>query len=187
MNKALTPAMEDYLELILKLKQEKTVVRVRDIAKGMKVKMPSVTSMLNTLPKKDLIHHEKYEYVDLTARGLKKAKEAQHKHSILFNFLKDVLKVNPRQADIDACGMEHAVSPATLKKLVDFIDFIEFCPRAGFDWLEHFSTYCEGGRSREKCEQNMIKFLKNYPGRVEDLDNGNKVRGKRVPAETGKR
>jgi len=34
MKKALTPAMEDYLELIVKLKQENKVVRVRDIAKG---------------------------------------------------------------------------------------------------------------------------------------------------------
>jgi len=169
MKKPLTPAMEDYLELILKLKEENVVVRVRDIAKGMAVKMPSVTSMLNTLAKKNLIRHEKYEYVDLTAPGLKKAKEAQHKHLILFNFLKDVLKVHPRQADIDACGMEHAISPATLKKLVDFIDFIEFCPRAGFDWLEHFKSYCAGGRSREKCEQNLKKFLKDYPERVEDL------------------
>lgn len=187
MTKTLTPAMEDYLELILKLKEENTVVRVRDIAKGMNVKMPSVTSMLNTLAKKDLIYHEKYEYVDLTAHGLKKAKEAQHKHSILFSFLKNVLKVNPRQADIDACGMEHAVSPATLKKLVDFIDFIEFCPRAGFDWLEHFKIYCEGGRSREKCEQNMMKFLKDYPERVEDLPNRKKVKRKGVPVETLKR
>jgi DtxR family Mn-dependent transcriptional regulator len=175
MKKPLTPAMEDYLELILNLKEENTVVRVRDIAKGMNVKMPSVTSMLNTLAKKDLIHHEKYEYVDLTAQGLKKAKEAQHKHAILFNFLKDVLKVNPRQADIDACGMEHAISPTTLKKLVNFIDFIEFCPRAGFDWLKHFETYCTGGRSREKCEQHMKKFLENYPERVEEMDDTGKV------------
>jgi len=57
MKKTLTPAMEDYLELILKLKEENKVVRVRDIAKGMNVKMPSVTSMLNTLAKKNLINH----------------------------------------------------------------------------------------------------------------------------------
>jgi len=148
--------------------------------------MPSVTSMLNTLAKKNLINHEKYEYVDLTSQGLKKAKEAQHKHSILFNFLKDILKVDPRQADIDACGMEHAVSSATLKKLVNFIDFIEFCPRAGFDWLEHFNTYCEGGSSRGKCEQHMKEFFKNYPQRVEDIDNTGSGREKRVPVETSK-
>jgi len=120
MKKALTPAMEDYLELIVKLKQENKVVRVRDIAKGMNVKMPSVTSMLNSLAKENLIHHERYEHVDLTPLGLKQAQKALHKHMILFNFLKNVLKLNSKQADNDACRMEHAVSSATLKKLVEF-------------------------------------------------------------------
>ena len=121
MEKTLTPAMEDYLELILNLKKENKVVRVRDIAKGMNVKMPSVTSMLNNLAKKNLINHEKYEYVELTSDGLKMAQETLRKHNILSNFFKDILKVDPEQADIDACRMEHEISPVTLKKLVEFI------------------------------------------------------------------
>jgi Mn-dependent transcriptional regulator len=125
MKKALTPAMEDYLELIIKLKQENKVVRVRDIAKGMNVKMPSVTSMLNSLAKENLIHHERYEHVDLTPLGQKQAQKALHKHMILFNFLKNVLKLNSKQADNDACRMEHAVSSATLKKLVEFVSCLD--------------------------------------------------------------
>lgn len=175
MEKTLTPAMEDYLELILKLKEENKVVRVRDIAKGMNVKMPSVTSMLNTLAKKDLINHEKYEYVDLTSQGLEKAKEAHHKHMVLFDFLKNVLKVNPRQADIDACGMEHAISPVTLKKLVDFIGFIDFCPLVGSDWLEYFKSYCRNGSSKAECEKHIEDSLKSYPHRLASLDGGLKT------------
>ena len=171
MEKSLTPAMEDYLELILNLKQENKVVRVRDIAKGMKVKMPSVTSMLNTLAKQNLISHEKYEYVELTSQGLKRAKEALYKHMILYNFLKNVLQVDSRQADIDACGMEHAISPTTLKKLVKFIEFIGFCPRAGEDWLDYFKSYCQGGSSKEKCEKHMKDFFRSYPKRLENLKN----------------
>jgi len=169
MEKLLTSAMEDYLELILKLQQENKVVRVRDIAKGMNVKMPSVTSMLQNLSKKNFINHEKYEYVELTPAGLKKAREALRKHQILFNFLKNVLKVNAKQADIDACQMEHAISPVTLKKLVAFIGFIEFCPRAGFDWLEYFKSYCRNGSTKEKCEKHMQDFFKKYPDRLENL------------------
>ena len=162
MEKMLTPAMEDYLELILKLEQENKVVRVRDIAKGMDVKMPSVTSMLNTLAKQNLISHEKYEYVELTPHGLKKAKETRRKHLILFNFLNNILKVDPRQADIDACGMEHTISQATLKRLVEFIEFIEFCPRAGPDWLDYFKRYCQSGSTEEKCKKHMKNFIKDY-------------------------
>jgi DtxR family transcriptional regulator, Mn-dependent transcriptional regulator len=125
MDKTLTSAMEDYLKLIVKLKQENKVVRVRDIAKGMQVKMPSVTSMLNTLAKKQLINHERYDYVDLTPGGLKQAQKALRKHMILFNFLKNVLKVNSKQAYNEACLMEHVVSSATIRKLVEFIGITE--------------------------------------------------------------
>jgi DtxR family Mn-dependent transcriptional regulator len=52
--KPLTPAMEDYLEAIFNLGKEKRVVRVKDIAKRLGVKMPTVTSMLNTLSKREL-------------------------------------------------------------------------------------------------------------------------------------
>jgi len=41
--------MEDYLEAIFDLDKDKRVVRVRDIAKRLDVKMPTVTSMLRTL------------------------------------------------------------------------------------------------------------------------------------------
>jgi DtxR family Mn-dependent transcriptional regulator len=164
MGKALTSAMEDYLELIVKLKQENKVVRVRDIAKGMQVKMPSVTSMLNSLAKKDLITHERYEYVDLTSRGVKKAQESLRKHTIIFSFLKNVLKLDSEQADGDACRMEHVISPATLKKLVEFIEFMESCPKGNLDFQEYFKINCRDGSSKEKCEKHLREFLKkNYP------------------------
>ena len=76
MKQALTPTMEDYMELIYNLGKNVKVVRVRDIARGMNVKMPSVTSMLKTLNKKNLIEHEKYEYVELTEEGLEVARES---------------------------------------------------------------------------------------------------------------
>jgi len=47
--KPLTSVMEDYLEAIFDLDQEKKFIRVKDIAKRMDVKMPTVSSMLKTL------------------------------------------------------------------------------------------------------------------------------------------
>ena len=162
MEEALTSAMEDYLELIVKLKQENKVVRVRDIAKGMHVKMPSVTSMLSNLTKKDLINHERYDYVDLTPLGLKQAQKALYKHMILFNFLKNVLKVNSKQADNEACRMEHAVSSATLKKLVGFIGFIESCPKGSFDFWGYFKSHCQQGSSKEECAEHLRDSLDQF-------------------------
>lgn len=69
-------------------------------------------------------------------------------------------------------------SPVTIKKLVDFIGFIEFCPRAGLDWLEQFQQFCQKGRSREKCEAHMHDFLEVYPDRVKTVKKNAKAKGK---------
>ena len=75
LKKPLTPAMEDYLEAIYNLDKEKRVVRVKDIAKTLGVKMPTVTNMLKTLSKRELIDYEKYEYLELTKKGHRIGKE----------------------------------------------------------------------------------------------------------------
>src|SRR6056297_1675065 len=101
--------MEDYLETIFDLDQEKKVVRVKDIAKRLEVRMPTVTSMLKTLSKRGLVHYEKYEYVDLTAEGLDIGREVQRRHEILFKFLTNILKIKVDTANEEACKMEHTL------------------------------------------------------------------------------
>ena len=46
------------------------MVRIKDIAKRMDVKMPTVSSMLKTLKNKGLVNYEKYKYVELTKDGM---------------------------------------------------------------------------------------------------------------------
>jgi DtxR family Mn-dependent transcriptional regulator len=128
----------------------------------MQVKMPSVTLMLNTLAKKELINHERYDYVELTSLGLRQAQKAVHKHMVLYNFLKNVLKVNAKQANAEACRMEHAVSSATLKKLMEFIGLIEACPKGSFDFWGYFKTHCQQGVSREECVEHLKDSLDQF-------------------------
>ncbi|NVM25949.1 MAG: metal-dependent transcriptional regulator [Desulfobacterales bacterium] len=137
----LTPTMEDYLEGIYNLSQEKRVVRVKDIAKKLRVKMPTVTSMLKTLSEKGMIDHEKYEDLELTGKGSDIGSQIDQRHQTLRRFLIDILQIDHDQADEDACKMEHAVSPATLERIVDFMEFVEHCPGSGNDWLALFNEY----------------------------------------------
>lgn len=174
MIQTLTPTMEDYLELIYNLGKDTKVVRVRDIARGMNVKTPSVTSMLNTLGKKDLINHEKYEYVELTEEGVEVAREVARQHEIMFNFLTNILGIDSETADKDACEMEHAVSLVTLKKLVQFMEFMEVCPRVGPDWLQYFNEYCKGGSSKEECVRHMRNFLEEYTEKIKAIERDGK-------------
>ena len=165
--KPLTSVMEDYLEAIFNLDREKKFVRVRDIAKRMDVKMPTVSSMLKTLNSKGLVNYEKYEYVELTQRGADVGKEMRRRHGILRKFLTEVLKVEFGTADEEACKMEHALGEDTLESLVDFMEFIQACPRTGENWLHYFEEYRKYGHVPEKCLARSEAFSCEFKDQVE--------------------
>jgi DtxR family Mn-dependent transcriptional regulator len=168
--KPLTPAMEDYLEAIFDIGQEKSFVRVKDIAGRLDVKMPTVTSMLKTLRDRGLVHYGKYEYVELTRAGTDVGKEMRRRHGVLKEFLTHVLKIEPQVADEEACKMEHVLSPETLHSLTDFMHFIQECPRAGENWLEHFEEYRRHGQNPQKCKAKMEDFACTLEERKQLLD-----------------
>lgn len=156
-NKKLSSNMEDYLEAIVVLKKEKGVARVRDISRLMNVRNPSVTAALTNLSKSNLVVHERYGYVELTPEGEKLAESVQKKHEILLKFLTEVFNVDPKIAVIDACKMEHTISPETFKKITKFIDFIETSPDNERPiWLKGFDYYFRTGK-RPKCKIRQIK------------------------------
>ena len=129
MAKEITPTMEDYLEAIGQLGKKDEVVRVKSIAHQLNVKMPSVTEALKVLAKDGLIRHEKYGYVELTQKGNRIAKEIYSRHQTLFKFLNQILRIDPRAAEEDACKMEHTISSTALKKLIEFTKSLESCPQ----------------------------------------------------------
>jgi len=169
--KALSSTIEDYLETILNLEKDKKIVRVKDIARKMDVKLPTVTSMLNNLIEKGLINHEKYEYVELTKEGKRIAKDVYRRHVIFRDFLTGILNVDATTAEKDACKMEHVVSPVTLERFVKFMEFVESCPRGGSDWLLHFDEYQKHGRDEDKCLKRMKYFEKQYGAEIKELEN----------------
>jgi DtxR family Mn-dependent transcriptional regulator len=170
----ITATMEDYLEAIYNLAREKRAVRVKDIAKRLDVKMPTVTSMLKGLNEKKLIDYEKYEYIELTEKGSKVGQEIDRRHQIFRDFLTDILKIDYKLADEDACKMEHAVSPATINAFVDIMEFINNCPRGGASWLEYFDEYRAGGQQKEKCIERMKEFAEEYNNKIKEMEKGEK-------------
>lgn len=143
--------MEDYLEAIAILDKEKGFARVKEISRLLKVKNPSVTGALATLERDDLVRHERYGYVKLTARGQRIARDIQKRHAILQRFLTLILKIDPDIAEQDSCRLEHAISAETFDRLTKFIDFVETCPEQSTPvWLRNFYHYMKTGE-RPEC------------------------------------
>lgn len=123
MNSAIpiSPAMQDYLEVILNLSENTNVVRVTDIAARLNIAKASVTQTVNKLKDLGLVIQDKYGPVGLSHAGRELAVKVQHRHRTLQTFLIEVLGVEPRTAEKDACLMEHVVSPQTMERLVEFL------------------------------------------------------------------
>ena len=74
-----------------------------------------------------------------------------------------MLLLNPDKAEENACRMEHAMDKAAIKRLVDFIEYIHHCPRAGEDWIRAFVKYY----SKDKHDwKNCPKCLEDCVERV---------------------
>lgn len=142
---SLTSSMEDYLEAISILEENKKYVRVKDIAKHMKVKMPSVTGALKSLSERELVNHERYEYVELTKHGAAIAQEIRRRHNTIQKFLTEVLNIEPEVAEKDSCGMEHAISTDTMDRLLKLIECLDECPHGTPGCLKRFEYYVEHG------------------------------------------
>jgi len=167
--KALTPTMEDYLEAIFNLDIEKKAIRVKDIATKMNVKMPTVTNMLKILSERGFINYEKYEYVEMTEEGARIGREMQRRHAVFLKFLTEVLRIDFKTANEEACRMEHTLSLETMASLTDFIEFIQSCPRAGESWINNFEQYRKQGMKPERCIDKIDQFTCDFAEKVSSV------------------
>jgi DtxR family Mn-dependent transcriptional regulator len=133
---SLSSSLEDYLEVILHLVSRNQVARVKDIAKQIQVKNSSVTGALRVLAGKGLIHYSPYNVVTLTERGEEAAKDVAHRHQVLRDFFVNILAVNPAEADVAACRIEHCISPEILERFVLFSALQGACVKRNALWAE---------------------------------------------------
>ena len=119
-NELRTDRMEDYLEVIYELIQQKGYATTADISKYLNVSSPSVTKMVKKLDESRYLVYEKYRGLSLTTEGIHIAKNMQEKHTLFVEFLK-IIGVDDETAHIDAEGIEHHLHPQTIRKLERFI------------------------------------------------------------------
>ncbi len=109
-------AVEDYLEQILDLINTKGYARVADIAQGLRISQASVTNMVQRLDAEGLLKYEKYRGLVLTTTGETLARNIMKRHQLLSDFLR-MLGINEEVIYHDVEGMEHHISPQTLRAI----------------------------------------------------------------------
>lgn len=110
-----TETAEDYVEAIATILSDQGECRVVDLARHFAVSHVTVTRIVARLQEEDLVATERYRPIQLTARGKRLAASSRERHEIVYNFLL-AIGVDAATAAIDAEGIEHHVSPRTLKR-----------------------------------------------------------------------
>lgn len=146
-----TGSMEDYLEAIANLGRGGKTVRVKQISDRLGVKMPSVTSALKKLCEQELVEHERYGRIRLTAEGTRVARDVIHRHKALTRFFSQALAIDPETAEEDACRIEHVISAVGVDRLAKFVEFMEACPLGGAGFPARYEYYLEHGTLPEGC------------------------------------
>ncbi|HBE79138.1 MAG TPA: metal-dependent transcriptional regulator [Firmicutes bacterium] len=132
---SLSPSLEDYLEVILDLKEENESIRVTDLAEKLQVAKSSVNQAVTKLAELQLVTHDRYGPLQLTDSGELKAQQVRDRHRILARFISETLGVDSKTAEQDACGIEHFISSVTMERLVAYLDNIikSGCPENRLD------------------------------------------------------
>ena len=116
-----TDRMEDYLEVIYELIQEKGYATTVDISSYLNVSSPSVTKMMQKLDETGYLKYEKYRGIKLTNEGIRIARNIRNRHGLLAEFFM-IIGIDEETANNDAEGIEHHLHPETMKKLEEFIN-----------------------------------------------------------------
>lgn len=141
---AATPSMEDYLERIYQLMQDKGYARVVDIADLLNVQSPSVTRMVQKLADEGFLEYEKYRGIVLTPKGEHLGKSVKRRHKTLAEFLRLIGVTDETTVFKDVEGIEHHVSPATMEAIRSLVHFFQECPSCH----EQLRAFQEGRGSR---------------------------------------
>lgn len=160
MPQQLSSAIEDYLQAVFRIEQQKRFARVRDIADALGVAKSSATAALKTLSEKGLVNYVPYEPVTLSPQGHKQAERIVLRHRIIVDFLENVLGIAPERADSIACGMEHGIDRDALERLVCFLAFVKRYSSGEEDWLGQFRHFVEEGADGKTCRECVQAYMK---------------------------
>ncbi|MDG6914805.1 MAG: transcriptional regulator MntR [Nitrososphaerota archaeon] len=133
-----TPRLEDYLEAIYHLVQEKGYASSVDVSDRLGVKPPTVTSMVKKLAKLGYLVHEPYRGMRLTDDGASLARSVVSRHTVISEFLQ-MIGVGEKVAYQDTEGIEHHIQPVTFRKIERLVEFLRKNP----DCLSAIRDYIE--------------------------------------------
>jgi DtxR family transcriptional regulator, Mn-dependent transcriptional regulator len=119
---AITHSAAHHLLAIMELREKRGYARVTDVARHLNITTGSASTNLKSLKGRGLIQEDENRFLTLSDEGEALARAVVMRKTVFQQFLLEVLKVSPEQAEIDACKTEHLISVETARKLQTFLE-----------------------------------------------------------------
>ena len=116
----ITSSMEDYLEMIYRIRSTGEAVRIGTLAEMLNVKPSSASKMVGNLKKQGLVSSEKYDYIKLTDAGSQLGKYLVFRHDTLHRFLCHINKSDNELEQVEK--IEHFINAKTIRNIKRLLD-----------------------------------------------------------------
>jgi DtxR family Mn-dependent transcriptional regulator len=117
----ITHSAAHYLMAIKQLLEDHGYARVTDIAKALNITRGSCSISLKPLKKKELVVEDENRFLKLSEEGQRLAELVELNDKLLEVLFGEVLGLDPEQAEIDACKIEHLLSIEASTRLCAFV------------------------------------------------------------------
>lgn len=124
----ITISKEDYLKAIAEAEAEGQTVIPATLAHWLSVTRPAVTFALKRLTKDGLVSIKSDGHISLTAQGREIAERTIVRHHLIERMLSEIFAMPWYEIHDEAERLEHAVSPAFEKKLIEKLGHKDTCP-----------------------------------------------------------
>ncbi|WMM26405.1 iron dependent repressor, metal binding and dimerization domain protein [Tissierella sp. MB52-C2] len=133
----LTPALEDYLEMIYRNTLVESYIRINTLAKLLNVRDSSASKMVKKLGELGLVNYEKYGIITLTEAGKNEGEFLLNRHNIIEQFLYFIGCEDNTLLQTEM--IEHYISTSTIENIEILYNFFY----DNRDILERYINYRE--------------------------------------------
>jgi len=123
---SLTPAMEDYLEMIYRNSLTIGYMRINNLSELLNVAAPSATKMVQKLSRLGFVEYKKYGIILMTEFGCNIGKYLLQRHETIEIFLYNLGVKENVLTETEL--IEHNLSMTTLHRIIIFNNFIKLNP-----------------------------------------------------------
>ena len=142
-----------HLMTIYNLREKNGYARVSDVARSLEITRGSASITLKALKERGLVKEDENKFLKLSEEGDRISHSIRSIRAIFKKFLAELLLVDPEQAEIDACKIEHLVSKESGQKLLQFMKFVSSEEKVAGEFLAAYrktEQACQG--CPEECE-----------------------------------